>query len=176
MKHIIVLSVLMLGSMSGQLSADLVGSWQVGSGSNTSWMQFEFTNGNIYLYEVAWDGPDMTGRDLVQIVQEAQPGFFIPHIESFSFGDVLVGQAIGNDTDNGFGTPPDYLDYWHYWTREHADDSWTSSMIGFGQRLISDGSWDGWRFNSHDAPSPVPAPGVLGLMLLSAAARRRKPR
>ena len=175
MKHIIVLSVLTLGSMSGQLYADLVGSWEVGSGSNKSLLQFEFTNGNIYLYEVAWDGIDVTGQDLLLIVQDAQENFFMPQIETFSFGDVLVGQTIGNDSDSGFGTPPDYLDYWHYWLRDDPSETWIESMTGFSNRLITDGSWDGWRFNSHDAPSPIPGPGTsVVLLIVSAAVHRRR--
>ena len=157
-------------------SADLVGSYTVGSGASASHLQFQFGNGNSYLYEVRYDGA-LFGDDLLAIVATAQPGFFSYQVESFSFGDVLLGVSIGSDSDTGFGTPPDYLDYWHYWTRESDGEGWTESWTGFGDRAVSNGSWDGWVFNSANGPMQVPAPGTVALLAVTAAwtgTRRRR--
>jgi hypothetical protein len=158
----------------GVVQADLVGSYTVGSGSSTSYLQFEFANSNAYLYEVRYDG-SLRGNDLLAIVAAAQPGFFSYQVVSFSFGDALFGVTIGTDADEGFGAPPDYLDYWHYWIRESASANWSNSMIGFADRTVSNGSWDGWVFDSNDAPVGVPAPAV-GVVIASAACfgRRRR--
>jgi hypothetical protein len=153
-------------------SADLVGSYTVGSGASASHLQFQFGNGNSYLYEVRYDGA-LFGDDLLAIVATAQPGFFSYQVESFSFGDVLLGVSIGSDSDTGFGTPPDYLDYWHYWTKEPLDTAWTESFVGFADRAVLDGSWDGWVFNSASAPATLPAPGAVALLALAGVARRR---
>ena len=160
-------------SVASLAHADLVGSWTVGSGANASYLQFEFTNSNTYLYEVRFDG-SLRGNYLLAIVAAAQPGFFSYEVVSFSFGDALFGVAIGSDADEGFGTPPDYLDYWHYWTRESAQSAWTESMTGFADRVVANGSWDGWVFNSNAAPAAVPAPTPIALVAAAAAVRRRR--
>lgn len=154
---------------------DLVGTYSVGTGANTSYLQFEFANTNAYLYEVRYDG-SIRGNDLLAIVAAAQPGFFSYQVVSFSFGDALFGVSIGTDSNEGFGTPPAYLDYWHYWIRSSGSSAWTSSMIGFADRIVANGSWDGWVFNSESAPASVPAPAA-GAMLAAAAVlvgRRRR--
>ena len=180
MKHRDSLTTIAISSvavaMNGIAQGDLVGSYTVGTGASTSYLQFEFANSNAYLYEVRYDG-SLRGDDLFAIVAAAQPGFFSYQVVSFSFGDALFGVTIGADANEGFGTPPDYLDYWHYWTREGASAAWTESMIGFGDRAVSNGSWDGWVFNSAGAPAPIPAPGALALLALSGAwtgTRRRR--
>lgn len=156
-----------LGSVATLANASLVGTFEVGSGSSTSHLQFDFANGNSYLYTVHWEGLDgtTTGRDLFDIVATAQPSFFVSEIVTFSFGDALYGQTIGGDTNAGFGTPPDYLDYWHYWLRESDADAWESAFVGFGDRVVSNGSWDGWVFGSDGGPAAVPAPGVLAALI-----------
>lgn len=160
-----------VGALTGSASAELVGSYSVGTGANASHLEFQFTNSNTYLYEVRYDGA-LFGNQLFAIVAAAQPGFFSYTTEQFSFGVALLGVSIGSDADSGFGTPPDYLDYWHYWTREPGDAAWTESWIGFGDRTVSNGSWDGWVFNSSAAPATVPAPGAIALMALSGLVRR----
>ena len=153
--------------------AALVGNYVVGSGANASFIQFQFTNENTYLYEVRYDG-SMTGRALFDVVAAAQPGFFSFTYDSFSFGDFVTGITIGTDTDFGYGSPPDYLDYWHYWTRASATDAWTESFIGFADRVVTNGSWDGWVFNSASAPNAVPTPSALALLAGGLLATRRR--
>ena len=170
-----VASAIAASSLASVAHADLVGSWTVGSGASASFLQFEFTNSNTYLYEVRYDG-SLRGDDLLAIVAAAQPGFFSYEVISFSFCDALFGIAIGSDADEGFGTPPDYLDYWHYWTRASSQSAWSASMTGFADRVVADGSWDGWVFNSNAAPSIVPAPATLVLVAAAATATRRRRR
>jgi len=157
----------------GSAHASLVESFVIGSGANASFVQFQFTNNNTYLYEVRYDAP-LTGRGMFDAIAVAQPSFFAFTYDSFSFGDFVTGITIGTDSDFGSGTPPDYLDYWHYWTRASETDSWNASFIGFGDRVVSDGSWDGWVFNSGSAPNAVPAPSVVALMALTGVSRRRR--
>jgi hypothetical protein len=158
----------------GRADGGLVASFEVGTGSSISQLQFDFENGNSYLYVVHWEGTT-TGRDLLDIVSEAQPGYFVAEIASFSFGDVLFSQKIGADLNAGFGTPPDFYDFWHYWTRESAAATWESSLVGFGDRVMTDGCWDGWVFGNHDAPATVPAAGgmVIFATMLRGSRRRR---
>jgi hypothetical protein len=162
-----------IGVTAAAAQADLVGSYAVGSGANASFVQFEFANTNAYLYEVRYDGA-LFGDDLFAIIAAAQPGFFSYQVQSFSFGDALFGVSIGADSNAGFGTPPAYLDYWHYWTKEPGDAAWTESFVGFSDRAVSNGSWDGWVFDSAAAPTAVPGPGTLALFMAVLARRRTR--
>ena len=155
--------------------ASLVSTWEVGNGSQVSNLQFDFQNGNSYLYIVHWDGLT-TGRDLFDIVGAAQPGFFVSDIVTFPFGDALYGQAIGSDGNAGFGTPPDFFDFWHYWTRPTVSVAWESSFVGFGDRVVSAGSWDGWVFGGDAPPATVPAPGAVAAIVVGVASNRRRRR
>ena len=161
-----------LSCLSTTACADLVDSFDVGEGRYTSTVLFQFGNENQYLYTVHFDGTP-TGRDLFDVFAEAQEGFFEPEIERWGFGDFLAGLRIGEDHDHGHGTPPDYLDYWHYWTSDEAVGDWTESMIGFSDRLIVDGSRDAWVFNSADAPIPAP-PAFLAIAACALTRRRRR--
>lgn len=169
------LTVFAVGSMASVAGADLVGSYTVGAGSSASFVQFEFANSNAYLYEVRYDVA-ATGRDLFLTIAAAQPGFFSFETIDFSFGTALLGIAIGDDVNSGFGTPPDYLDYWHYWTREDSTSVWVNSFIGFGDRAVSNGSWDGWVFNSDSQPAAVPAPAAGALLACAGFTLRRRRR
>jgi hypothetical protein len=142
-----IVSIAITLVVASHAQAALVGSYSVGTGSNASHLQFDFTNSN---------------------------SFFSFVVTTYSFGDALTGVTIGSDTDAGFGTPPDYLDYWHYWTRDNSESAWTESWVGFTERAMSNGSWDGWVFNSAGAPSVVPAPTVAALFMLTPLARRRR--
>jgi hypothetical protein len=150
--------------------ANLVGSWTVGTGAHESTVQIQFGNGNTYLYGVRYDGVE-TGQGLFEIIAAAQPGNFSFEVISFSFGDALFGITIGADSASGFGNPPAYLDYWHYWTRSDAASVWDESFIGFGDRTVANGSWDGWVFDSASAPNAVPAPAAFALLAGACMAR-----
>ena len=152
--------------------ADVIETFELGTGGSMSSFVFQFTNGNQYEYELSYDEP-MSGQSAVEFIMNEQSGYFIADIVSYSFGDALNGLVIGDDSDEGFGSPPDYLDYWHYWTKEDVTESWESSFVGFGDRMISDGSWDGWVFNSNDAPIPAGA-GFITLSCMVGMRRRRR--
>ena len=164
-------AMIVCGAVTSSLLGEIVDEFDLGTGANTSTILFQFTNENQYLYTIRYDDP-MTGRTVFDLISDEQPGYFVPDIQTFSFGDSLFGLAISDDEDAGFGTAPEYLDYWHYWTKESASAEWEFSMVGFSDRFLSDGSVDGWVFNSNNAPIPAPAAisAVLGLGLI----RRRR--
>ncbi|MBL9150191.1 MAG: hypothetical protein JNM94_15995 [Phycisphaerae bacterium] len=169
-----LLAVVVAASAVSLSHAGLVGSYDVGAGANASNLQFDFANGDTYLYIVRYDG-SITGRDLFDIAKAAQPGFFDFSTQVFPFGEALFGVSIGATSDSGFGTPPDFLDFWHYWTRETDSDPWGFAPSGFADRVVSNGSWDGWVFGSDGAPTAIPAPGAaIALAALLGRARTRR--
>ncbi|MAC20645.1 MAG: hypothetical protein CMJ23_13420 [Phycisphaerae bacterium] len=152
-----------------------MGSWDLGSGDSTAEVQFDFLTGESYLFEVSFDS-SITGRDLFDVIAtEADTvdglEFTFDYI-AYSFGDFLVGVGINDAYDYGEGSPPDYLDTWGYWISDGTDD-WASSMVGFSDRVLVDGSRDGWVFGTGLAPASIPAPATIAVFAFGLGRRRR---
>jgi hypothetical protein len=157
--------------------ADLVQTWEVGEGQSSAMVQFDFLAGNTYTVEVSFDG-SISGQGVLDLIatEASAAGFnFNYDVISYSFGDFLVGIDLDSDGDYGDGSAPPYIDYWHYWSRER-DTNWTESMIGFSDRILTDGAADGWVFGTTDAPAQIPAPASLALAIPAVLAIRRRRR
>ena len=161
--------------LSSTADADLVDRWSVGSGDQTASLQFDFLDGNTFVFDVSWTG-DLTGREAFDLIDADSTGRFDFEFEviSFSFGDFLVGVGVEDAYDYGEGTPPDYVDVWTYWNSDSASDDWTYSSVGFSARMLTDGARDGWVFGSTDAPAVIPAPGLIPAALVAGLLRRRR--
>ncbi|MFO0828127.1 MAG: hypothetical protein U0572_08250 [Phycisphaerales bacterium] len=157
----------------GSAGAGLVGAFDVGDGASASSVQFDFADGNSYLFVVHWDGVQ-TGRSLFDIIDAAQPLPFSFETVTFPFGEALYAVGAGRDFNEGFGTPPEFLDYWHYWTRPSSAVAWDYAPTGFADRVVADGSWDGWVFGSDNAPSAIPTPAAVAAIVLGLRGSRRR--
>jgi hypothetical protein len=157
------------------LRGDLIETFSVGQGNESAEIQFDFINGNTYVYNIHFNGDGITGRDVFDVILNAQPEFFNFQIQVYDWGQFLTGVFIGNDADTGDGSEPPYLNYWHYWTAEF-ENSWEYSMIGFTDRLLENGSRDAWVFGTDVAPAVIPAPATifaLSFLLTLPRTRRR---
>ena len=150
-------------------SAAIIASYSVGSGSSTSSVQIDFSNGNGYLFTVRWDEP-MNGYQLLQYI-DSQLETVSHTAQVFSFGAFVTGIGVGADTEYGEGDQWPVENYWHYWTQDSG--SWQQAMVGASDRTIFNGSFDAWVFGSPVAPQAVPAPGALALLVLGLRSRRR---
>ncbi len=76
--------------------------------------------------------------------------------------------------------------FWSYWLGSgdpFDGGAWDSSLVGFGDRVLSDGDWDGYRFapgflaeTPREPVAAIPAPAgvlVLGVGTLAGIRRRR---
>ena len=157
-------------------------------------------------------GQDMlqaiAGTTLGDVTATGADGRLSIYITSFGWGDVvdrIVYNGSGYVHDRaGFA----FTDYWEYFNMGGSFDTppdgdpnafsgsssypgtggspdWISSWTGFGSRELSDGSWDGWRFNpgtdgpiSQPTAAAVPEPGTLLLTAFAGGllALRRRPR
>ncbi len=149
--------------------AAVIASYSVGSGSSTSSVQIDFSNGNGYLFTVRWDEP-MNGYQLLQYI-DSQLTSVSHTAQVFSFGVFVTGIGVGADTEYGEGDQWPVENYWHYWTQDSG--AWQQAMVGASDRTIFNGSFDAWVFGSSVAPQAVPAPGALALLVLGLRSRRR---
>lgn len=155
--------------------ADLVDRWEVGTGDQSATLQFDFLDGRTFAFDVRWSGT-LTGRGAFDLIADDDTGRFgfTFDVLSYSFGDFLVGVGVDDAYHYGEGSPPDWVDVWHYWTAESPTDAWSYASIGFSDRLLADGARDGWVFGTTDAPATIPAPGVLVVLFGGGLARTRR--
>jgi len=154
-------------------SAEIVASFSVGSGTSSSLVQFDFTNGNGYLIELLHNG-GVTGFDALLAFDAWLPEFTLVY-KDFGFGELVAGIGILGDFEYGMGDQwPVVENYWHYWLQDSG--SWEFAQVGASSRTLFDGSFDGWVFGSPQAPQVIPAPAgiFLGFGSLASLLRRRR--
>lgn len=91
-------------------------------------------------------------------------GFGVTPGLSFNSGGLLVETGSGNALDSRVATDSadHYVEawntgFWEYHNKATAGDAWLSANAGMGDRVLSDGVWDGFTFNLGFAwPGPVP--------------------
>lgn len=144
----------------------------VGTGDESANVVINFSDGAIYEFVVAFNGPTTTGEQLLRTIDTALPSFVLG---SSGTGGSFFVTSITHDghTDGPAFIPPD--GWWHYWTQGGAETSWTSAVIGAGARTIDNGYTDGWVFGNAAAPVPEPATlGLVGVAAIGLLARRRR--
>ena len=105
-----------------------------------------------------------------------------------SFTSGFEGAENGSASDPGdLYAEGWFTGYWAYFVAESTDTSWGYSGLGFSNRELTDGAWDGWSFQRDfvgDVPvtptaaaAGVPEPGTASLLIVGAVAalfRRRR--
>ena len=150
--------------------AGIVATYAVGTGTSTSTIQVDFTNGNGYVVELSWTEP-MDGFEAMQAIAAAIPGAQLQY-DVYPFGSFVTGIGLGADYEYGTGDLWPIENYWHYWTE--VDGQWQMAMFGASDRTLTDGSKDAWVFGSGAVPQAVPAPGVVAVAVLAFARSRRR--
>lgn len=123
-----------------------------GSGSSEAIVvvDFEATGGDSYAFGFRWDGSATAYDALVAIDAAGDLDFEATYYSGW-------GYFIDNFYYNSESGEQSY--YWQYFTSSDGI-VWTSSWVGMSDRVLTDGSWDGW-YNSWDpgvsplAPVPV---------------------
>lgn len=188
----------------GSNRAALIVDFKNGSGSQS------------FAWGFRWNGT-ATGADMVRAIAASNDAGLRVALQHFSFGDFIVGFGFDANRDGQFAVAPplnfingiaevsspdktrvstdpadryrelEFPDFWSYWNKASATDPWTSASAGIGDRILTDGSFDGFSaVNEFPGPEPsepiavaaVPEPSsvvlliLTGLMLL--AVRRMK--
>lgn len=153
--------------------AGIVATYAVGTGTSTSTIQVDFTNGNGYIVELSWTEP-MNGFQAMQAVAAGVSGAQLQY-DTYNFGAFITGIGLGSDYQYGTGDLYPVPNYWHYWTE--VNGQWQMAMFGASDRMLSNGSKDAWVFGSGATPQAVPVPGAaaqLGVACLWNRFRRKR--
>ena len=193
-------------SFSAAASADLLAGYAVGTGANTSSViiDFAFDSADAYLFEYRYDG-SATAEDMLLALDAAGSLDIDTSVFDFGGGPLLF---VNGFTFDGNSSIPDFNTQgtsWVYWLGDEpvADPAtWAEAATGPTQRILGDGSLDGWSVNvspwntlgltpTSDTPTDfsaatiaqvssslvvVPEPGSLALLGFVGAAliRRRR--
>jgi hypothetical protein len=183
------LMALPLGPVLAQAPQPLL-SGTVGSGVNESYLVLDFETGTSqtpdatyafgYLYSPSTTGTEPNGLDMIQALQSANIGFD-DTVTTYSFGTIIDSFSYNGLSEGGFQSNG----YWAYYTSPSSVFG-QESNFGLVDRTLSNGSFDGWAWDTGSDPVPVtpfasnavPEAGSAWLLLLALpfgflAARRR---
>jgi hypothetical protein len=93
---------------------------------------------------VAFDEPELTGIELLE-----RSTFDVTTARNAQGAAVCRVDGVGCSRDDCFCH---YPEFWGYWTRD--GEQWSFSQVGAAERVVTDGSIDGWRFGKDGEPAP----------------------
>ncbi len=132
----------------------------VGSGANVAHSVINFGDGAVYTFDVFFDG-STTGIGLFDVI-EANTSLVTAR-QVFAFGTFIDGISFDGHSDIGYAGGENW---WHYWTKDSGQSTWTAAGFGPSDRVVHNGDSDGWVYGR--ATEPVPEP--VSIMLLAAGA------
>ena len=145
----------------------------VGSGASTSHIVLDF-GPQSFQFDVHYDG-SITGLEALELIEDSS--IFRLETQSFSFGELVSGMDYGGFKFAGVGTGGD--DFWSYYVGD--GESWSFSGQGAGDRVLSNGSYDGWVWaaaqdGGPDFPIAIPEPAGVTLLTCAGLFLRRRRR
>ena len=159
MRRKIISAVLMCSLTLAAVAGSTASPIPVGSGANTSMVSIEFSDGNLFDFAVSYDGT-ATGEDLLVRMQDETDFEFTGQFFDFGSGPKLfvfgMNFAGSSDGENGnFDTSP------VYYKKSRVEEPWSLSSVGASDRVVFDGSVDGWTFTE----SVIPEPGAFWMLV-----------
>ncbi len=163
-------AVLMIGAAPGYgsfLDQVSVSEW-AGSGANTAYVVVNFSDGAEYAFGVRFDG---TANSLqIHQLLDQQTGLDVA-FQDWGWGVFIDGFSYAGHSDQGYTGGENW---WHYWVSDDAQ-TWTSPFYGITDRVVANGSWDGWVYGRASEPIPEPVSlALLGLGGLAFLGRRTR--
>ena len=142
---------------------------EVGTGSNTANVEFEWKDGFAAEFAVSFDTPSITGWEVFDVITTESTLTTV--VENFGWGDFIDGISFAGHSDIGFGGD---ADWWHFWIKDAGTEEWVSPAYGTSDRVLLPGDSDGWRYGSDFAPGVVPEPATMALLAVGGLLIRRK--
>ena len=141
----------------------------VGMGANSAGVYIEWADGYIAEFTVSFDESTITGLGAFDAI-EAETTLTTVRAD-FGFGIFVDGISYNGHSDIGYDGGENW---WHYWIKDGAGD-WTSPGFGVADRVLSDGSMDGWIYGRA---GQIPEPATFALLgmgaLFASRVRNRK--
>jgi hypothetical protein len=147
----------------------------VGSGTNSATIAVDFDLDNSFLFTFSWDST-ATGADALLAIEAATDLQTIT-----AYGGAFVVDLIYPG-----GVKHDYGEQntgWAYYTSQDGEN-WDYSMVGYGDRILSDNCWDSWTWTNYSpdwwivyrtpGAAPTPEPCTIALLTLGALLTRRR--
>jgi hypothetical protein len=131
----------------------------VGTGSQQATVVINFKDNAAYEFAVSFDGT-ITGMGLLDLIESQTTLTAVK--QDFGWGLLVDGFEFQGHSNVGFGGGDDW---WQYWTKDSDSAEWQASFIGAADRVVSNGTWDGWVYGRATGPV-VPEPASM--ILLSA--------
>lgn len=120
----------------------------VGSGSKSAVVVVDFGPAS-YAFGVRWDGT-MSGRQALEAIDQATT-LTAEFGESWGGTNLISYNGYSNYSDTDTYDPTVW--WWEYWNSTDGE-TWNSSWVSSGSRMLTDGAWDGWGWSP-----PWPAQG-----------------
>jgi len=155
----------------------VIESW-AGTGENEVLAVVDFWPGldtdDSFAFGYRFETETISGLDLLQGLHDADNGFTFA--ESAGFVTDMWYDADGESYHTGYSWPDSW---WSYWLSDDYGETWTASLVGAGDRVLTPGDTDGWLAKPGDdlvsvPQTPVPEAASLALLLSGATAIRRR--
>lgn len=172
MKNCVMIAVMIAAGICGSAMGALV---EVGSGSNFANVTINWSDGYAAEFKVFFESSTISGLDALNAIDLGLDNFGLT-LTNHSFGVSVDGISYTDPLSNVHFNPG-YIsgdNWWHYWTKEAGEISWTSSWIGASDRVLSNGDSDGWVYGNDGAPIPEPMTGLLLTLGVGLLKIRRK--
>lgn len=165
--------VLVLGiavNASGYTFDDVLVEYWAGTGGNEAVVVVDFGI-DSYAFGYRWESETKYGRDMM----DAVAGGSLDYTETGGFLNMISYDGYLDVGEDKWPT-----DWWSYFISTDGE-SWADPGVGFAERELSHGVWDGWAHQTigdwppaHLPSSPVPEPTTVALLGLGALVLNRR--
>jgi hypothetical protein len=165
MKNCVMIAVVVMVGICSSAMGTIV---EVGNGGNFANLTINWSDGYVAEFKVLFASETISGADAMGVIDSALSNFSTV-VYGSGTSAFIDGISYAGHSNEGYAGGENW---WHYWTMESGDASWTSSWIGAGQRVLTSGDSDGWVYGN--AGDPIPEPMTLAMLGLGMVLAVRK--
>ncbi len=122
----------------------------VGTGAHQAYLDIQFQDSNIYVFNVHFDTTSATTRQMMDIVAAQLPLTYTTMFGGATLYGITYDGHTYQDWNNGF---------WSLWSAPPAGSPWTYSQVGWMSLSAADTQWQGLvadpGFTFKASPSPI---------------------